>query len=403
MSIFNTALTGLKAYQTDIAVVGNNIANANTTGFKASRAEFANLLVQTLQGATMPSGRLGGSDPLQMGTGVTVSSVLSIHEQGALQPTGRPSDLAIEGNGFFVLSDGVGTSFTRVGTFKTDANGKLVDSATGLKVQGLQGDISISLGSSLTPAAATSAVTLTGNLDAGATSGTIVDTAFFVIDSLGAKDQVDIRFTKAASGNSWNYAVSGQPASGGGFTVPIGSGGTITFASGGSISSIVPPLSGLSFDPGNGAAPVVFSILASGSVTQFSAPSNVAMSSQNGLPPGNLVSFNVARNGTVTGISSNGTRQTIDTLKLASFANPAGLLRLSDNRFAESPNSGGAVFGTAGTGDRGSIAGGNLEQSNVDLAAEFVNLIIAQRGYEANARVLTVADQVQQATVNLVR
>lgn len=403
MSIFNTALTGLKAYQTDIAVVGNNIANANTTGFKASRTEFANLLVQTLEGATAPSGQLGGSDPLQIGTGVAVSSVLSIQEQGALQPTGRPSDLAIEGNGFFVLSDGVGTVFTRAGTFEIDANGKLVDSASGLRVQGLKGDIAIQLGSTLTPAAATSGVTLTGNLDANAASGTVVDTTFFVIDSLGGQDQVKITFTKTASAGAWGFNVSGQPASGGGFTTSIVSGGTITFASGGSVSSIAPPLSGLSFNPGNGAAPVVFSMNVSGSVTQFASPSNVAMSSQDGSPPGSLISFNVGRDGTIEGIGSNGTRKTIDTLKLASFANPAGLLRLSNNHFAESPNSGGAVFGTAGTGDRGSIAGGNLEQSNVDLAAEFVNLIIAQRGYEANARVLTVADQIQQATVNLIR
>lgn len=403
MSVFNTALTGLKAYQTDIAVVGNNIANANTTAFKASRPEFANLLVQTLEGATAPSGQLGGSDPLQIGTGVSVSNILSIHEQGALQPTGRPSDLAIEGNGFFVLSDGVGTVFTRAGSFEVDSNGKLIHSTSGLRVQGTNGDISIQLGSTLTAAQATTEVTLTGNLDANATSGTIVDTTFFVIDSLGGQDQVKMTFTKTASAGAWTFDVSGQPASGGGFTVPLVTGGTMAFASGGSVSSITPSLSGVSFTPGNGAAPVVFSMNVSGSVTQFASPSNVAMSSQDGLPPGSLISFNVARDGTITGIGSNGTRTTIGTLKLASFANPAGLLRLSDNEFAESANSGGAVFGTAGTGDRGTIAGGNLEQSNVDLAAEFVNLIIAQRGYEANARVLTVADQIQQATLNIVR
>lgn len=399
MSIFNTALTGLKAYQTDIAVVGNNIANANTTAFKASRPEFANLLVQTLEGATAPSGQLGGSDPLQVGTGVAVSSVLSIHEQGALQPTGRPSDLAIEGNGFFVLSDGVGTVFTRAGSFEVDSNGMLVDSASGLMVQGTKGDISIQLGSTLTAATATTEVTLTGNLDANATSGTIVDTTFFIIDSLGAQDQVQIEFTKTGA-NTWSYAVAGEPASGGGFTTPLGS-GSIAFATDGSTSG--GPLTPSAFNPGNGAAPVTFAIDIASSVTQFASPSNVAMSSQDGLPPGSLISFNVARDGTITGIGSNGTRTTIDTLKLASFANPAGLLRLSDNQFAESSNSGGAVFGTAGTGDRGTIAGGNLEQSNVDLAAEFVNLIIAQRGYEANARVLTVADQIQQATLNIVR
>lgn len=399
MSVFNTALTGLKAYQTDIAVVGNNIANANTTAFKASRPEFSNLLVQTLEGATAPSGQLGGSDPLQVGTGVAVSSVLSIHEQGALQPTGRPSDLAIQGNGFFVLSDGVGTIFTRAGSFEIDSNGKLVDSTSGLRVQGLKGDISIPLGSTLSNATATTEVMLTGNLDANAVSGTIVDTTFFVIDSLGAKDSVQIEFTKTGA-NTWSYGVSGQPASGGGFTTPLGS-GSLVFATDGSTSG--GPLAPSAFNPGNGAAPVTFTIDVSGSVTQFAAPSNVAMSSQDGSPPGSLISFNVGRDGTIEGIGSNGTRTTIDTLKLASFANPAGLLRLSDNQFAESANSGDAVFGAAGTGDRGSIAGGNLEQSNVDLATEFVNLIVAQRGYEANARVLTVADQIQQATLNIVR
>ena len=405
MSTFSTAITGLKAYQTDIEVIGNNIANVNTPGFKASRTQFADLLVQSLEGATAPSGTTGGTDPLQIGSGVQVSAVFDLQTQGTIDPTGRSSDLAIQGEGFFVLSDGTRTVYTRAGTFEVDANGNLVDSATGMRVQGANGNISIPLGSSLNPTATTEA-TLGGNLDANAVDDlsttqdeTTVNTSFFVIDSLGAKDQVQVTFTRNASG-AWNWTYEVKDVNG----TSIGSGGPTSLTAFGSAGVFTTPVTGsIALSPVNGAAApqnvaIDFSVM-----TGFAARSSVSMLEQDGVLQGSLISFAVGRDGAVTGVYSNGKTQSIDTLQLGSFANPSGLLRISSTQFIESSNSGVAVNGTAGTGGRGTITAGALEQSNVDLATEFVKLIIAQRGYESNARVITVADQIQQTTVNLVR
>lgn len=404
MSTFSTAITGLKAYQTDLGVIGNNIANANTVGYKASRAQFSELLVQTLEGATPPSDTTGGIDPMQIGAGVIVGGIMNIQTQGAIEPTGRSSDIAIQGEGFFVLSNGESQVYTRVGTFELDANGNLVDAGTGLKVQGIGGDISIPLGSNA--AKGTTGVELAGNLNASDAAGETVDTSFFIIDSLGGKHQVNLTFTREtpASAGQWSYEVSGT--NGASFTGPAS--GTITFGSGGNVDpTLSQPVSGTAFDftfnPGNAAASgqefsIDFSVL-----TGFAALSNVSMKQQDGLPPGSLSSFNVASDGTVNGIYSNGLVTVIDQLKLASFSNPAGLLRLANGQFGETPNSGVAQFGEAGTGGRGTIVAGALEQSNVDLGTELVNLIIAQRGYEANAQVISIANQIQQTTLNLLR
>ena len=401
MSIFSTAITGLKAYQTDLGVIGNNIANANTTGYKASRAQFSELLVQTLEGATPPSDTGGGIDPMQIGAGVIVGGILNIQTQGAIEPTGRSSDIAVQGEGFFVLSNGENQVYTRVGSFELDANGNLIDSGTGLKVQGIGGEIKIPLGTN--QAQGTTAVELVGNLDAAADDATTLDTSFFVIDSLGGKHQVNLTFKREtpASAGIWDYGVSSLEGS---FTGPAS--GTINFASGGSIGTITGPGSAgsvFTFDPGNAAASGQEFSIDFDALTGFAALSNVSMKQQDGVPPGSLTSFTVSSDGKVNGIFSNGLVTVIDTLKLASFSNPAGLLRLANGQFAETPNSGVAQFGAAGTGGRGTIIAGALEQSNVDLGTELVNLIIAQRGYEANAQVISVANQLQQTTLNLLR
>jgi flagellar hook protein FlgE len=415
MSTFSTAITGLKAYQTDLGVIGNNIANANTTGYKASRAQFSDLLVQTLEGASAPTGTTGGTDPLQIGAGVIVGGVLNIMTQGAIEPTGRSSDIAIQGEGFYTLSNGEGQIYTRVGSFELDADGNLVDSGTGFKVQGINGDITIPLGSNA--ATPTTQVQLAGNLNANAVDdlGTtsvderVLDTSFFIIDSLGGKHSLGVTFTPATSANTgvWNYAVAAA-ASGTGETgtMGVGASGTITFSSGGSIGTITGPGSAggvFTFDPGNAAGSGQPFSIDFNDLTGFAAFSNVAMKQQDGVPPGALSSFNIGSDGKVNGIFSNGLVQEIDTLKLATFSNPAGLLRLANGQFVETPNSGVAQFGTAGTGGRGAIVAGALEQSNVDLGTELVNLIIAQRGYEANAKTISVANEVQQTTLNLLR
>ncbi|CBE68805.1 MAG: flagellar hook protein FlgE [Candidatus Methylomirabilis oxygeniifera] len=412
MSTFSTAITGLKAYQTDLGVIGNNIANANTTGYKASRAQFSELLVQTIEGATPPSDSTGGIDPMQIGAGVIVGGILNIQTQGAIEPTGRSSDLAIQGEGFYVLSNGESQIYTRVGSFELDANGNLVDAGTGLKVQGIDGDIHIPLGSN--EAAGTTEVELVGNLNASDADDPItltenestLETSFFIIDTLGGKHQVNVTFSVPGSANTglWDYAVSAASNDTGVFTGA--SAGQIQFASGGNVLSITGPGSGggiFTFNPGNAAASAQEFSIDFDALTGFAALSSVSMKQQDGVPPGSLTSFTVSNDGMVNGIYSNGLVTEMDTLKLASFSNPAGLLRLANGQFAETPNSGVAQYGVAGTGGRGTIVAGALEQSNVDLGTELVNLIIAQRGYEANAQVISVANQIQQTTLNLLR
>jgi flagellar hook protein FlgE len=417
MSTFSTAITGLKAYQTALGVIGNNIANANTTGYKASRAQFSDLLVQTLEGASAPTGTSGGTDPLQIGAGVIVGGVLNIMTQGAIEPTGRSSDIALQGEGFYVLSNGESQIYTRVGSFELDADGNLVDSGTGFKVQGVNGDITVPLGSNA--ATMTTEVELAGNLNANAADDPLtltvdestLDTSFFIIDSLGGKHQMDVTFSLPGSANTglWDYSIAAASGAGMTGTMVGGASGQITFGSGGSILSISGPgaASGsFFFDPlnaaGSGGTGQEFTIDFF-AITGFAAFSNVAMKQQDGVPPGALSSFNIGSDGKVNGIFSNGLVQEIDTLKLATFSNPAGLLRLANGQFVETPNSGVAQFGTAGTGGRGTIVAGALEQSNVDLGNELVNLIIAQRGYEANAKTISVANEVQQTTLNLLR
>lgn len=418
MSTFSTAITGLKAYQTALGVIGNNIANANTTGYKASRAQFSDLLVQTLEGASAPTGTSGGTDPLQIGAGVIVGGVLNIMTQGAIEPTGRSSDIAIQGEGFYVLSNGESQIYTRVGSFELDADGNLVDSGTGFKVQGVNGDITVPLGSNA--ATMTTEVELAGNLNANAADDPLtplpedestLDTSFFIIDSLGGKHQMDVTFSLPGSANTglWDYSIAAASGAGMTGTMVGGASGQITFGSGGSILSISGPgaASGsFFFDPqnaaGSGGTGQEFTIDFF-AITGFAAFSNVAMKQQDGVPPGALSSFNIGSDGKVNGIFSNGLVQEIDTLKLATFSNPAGLLRLANGQFVETPNSGVAQFGTAGTGGRGTFVAGALEQSNVDLGNELVNLIIAQRGYEANAKTISVANEVQQTTLNLLR
>lgn len=262
-SLFS-AISGLRAHQTWMDVIGNNIANVNTTGFKEGRVRFTDVLYQLIHGAGAPGNNLGGINPEQIGLGASIAAIDTIQTQGALQMTGKPTDLAIQGDGFFIVQDASGNKFyTRDGAFGTDANGDLVNPATGMHV-----------------------------LD--------------------------------ASGNK------------------------ITI-------------------------------------------------------PNTIVSFTIDQQGNIIGVDANGNQQQIAQIGLATFANPAGLSKVGQNLFAETPNSGTANAGAPGTNGRGLIASGYLEMSNVDLAQEFTNMILAQRGFQANARTITTSDEMLQELVNLKR
>ena len=537
-----SAVSGLRNHQVQMDVIGNNIANVNTVGFKSSRALFQEMLSQTLEAAGGPSEQRGGTNPKQVGLGMRISSIDKIFTQGNLMSTQRKTDLAIQGEGFFILTDGERQYYTRDGAFNFDREGNLVNSQ-GYMVQGYMadenGELSKVLGNitidfqQRLPAQATSYVSFAGNLDArveptyassstlliklfdqdgnsmnlrvgdvisfsgdaggtpisgsytvtesssladlayalqaairGATGGfeTVMvksdgslqviadsvqinnlsmqcsgktefnaygvfdasispggqgstaeasrssDYTTFVTtyDSLGNARVITFLFAKDTEpgvSNTWNWQA----------IVPYedknsvsGDTGTLTFNSDGSLASV--STTRIVFDPdGTGGAEEMSVDLNFGDInkfngfTQFAADFSATLKEQNGYPSGNLddVSFDDA--GIITGIFTNGINRTLAQIALASFPNPQGLYKAGDNLYQQSLNSGLPQIGTPGTGKRGIISPSSLEMSNVDLAKSFTEIIIAQRGFQVNARVITAADQILQELVNVKR
>jgi len=437
-----TAVTGLLAHQRRMDVVANNISNVNTVGFRGARADFQDLLSQTLEGGTAAVGNFGGTNPMQMGLGVSVGGITVNQTQGSLVTTDVASDLAIEGHGFFVLTDGSQNFYTRDGSFDLNASGVLVDPGTGMKVQGYQADATGKIDTNLPvsdiniPIGATAIVratqnaNMTGNLDSNASEGTTVQRTFRVYDSLGTSRDIQVTFTKRAQvtdgGTAYNaWLWKAEYGTGNDVTsVPTGESGVIlfdnsgTFHAEGSIDSGVTDTfkarSTLSSQnevsipasllPG-GALPVTpfeFSVDFA-SITDLAATSDTSLNTQDGYARGVLDNFTVGTDGTITGVFTNGLMQVIGQIALATFGNVGGLSRTGNNAFVESPASGPAQVGLARTGGRGSISGGVLEGSNVDLGTEFSNMIVTERGFQANARTITAADTLMQETVNLVR
>ncbi|HHV61043.1 MAG TPA: flagellar hook protein FlgE [Firmicutes bacterium] len=414
-----SGVSGSKAHQVRMDVIGNNIANINTIGFKASRVTFHEVLCQTIKNgaAPVPGGR-GGVNPMQVGLGTGVRSIDTFQTQGNLEPTDLPTDLAIEGAGFFVVSDGEKQYFTRDGAFKLDAASTLVNPSTGYRVQGWVADaagridttrpiqdIRIPLGEKML-AKATANVKLRGNLDAGAVGNGAVSVPAEVFDSLGNAHDVKITFTKTSNStpppdyiaNSWDLAIEID----GSAVIPTPS--SLTFDTNGQITpgSITATFT---FDPGGGAAPGQKITLDFSTLTQYNTSSGsvVSMASQDGFPPGSLEDFSIADNGLITGIYTNGQHQPLGQIVLANFANPAGLERIGSNMYRSSDNSGAPLIGMATTEARGKIVEGSLEMSNVDLAREFTDMIITQRGFQANSRIITTADEMLQDLLTLKR
>ncbi len=671
-------VSGLRNHQVRMDVIGNNIANVNTIGYKAQRVTFADALALTLRGATMPTDRVGGINPMQVGLGMSVNTIDTILNQGSLQATGQQTDLAINGDGFFVLSDGQKYFYTRAGSFQFDAEGRLVDPANGLVVQGRMAnsrgeisstsaidDIRLPFGQRV-PARATTSIGFTGNLDAsakplgtitktapflaveeagdetdiaklyargdtnsfmtgmvsgvttvtvndgskektytyvsndsgagngeftslkdlmdeinadfagslqvsmtsdgaikvedlsgsehtvtfssssaalqsalGAANGAIdssagkttltdqfnhrasedeeltklrnsvgeplglkvgddisisaivggeektgsltiaanttlgdladaIETAFgitnatgveidkngslvingdpgeenaiesvairisgnmafntasvfnefqkakdvthsasiTVYDELGKEHVVTLTFTKTSIENQWRWEASLA----GDEIISSGGSGTINFNSDGSLNSFLYDngMTALTFDPNDGASFVEIAFDAGdiggfNGITQFASPSTAVASTQDGYPNGDLTTINIDETGKITGIFSNGVTQTLAQIALAVFNNPAGLIRAGENMFQVSANSGNPVMGLAGESIQAKIVPGHLEMSNVDLAEEFTNMIVAQRGFQANARVITTTDDLLNELVNLKR
>jgi flagellar hook protein FlgE len=435
-----TGVTGLLAHQRRLDVVANNIANVNTVGYRGSSVTFSDLLSQTLEGGSPAVNGFGGTNPSQVGLGVGVASISIDQNEGSLTTTGVASDLAIEGNGFFILTDGTTSTYTRDGTFGRNANGVLIDPATGMRVQGYQADangvidINTSISDIVIPegtssiVAATKNATLAGSLNSEAADGETVVRTFRVYDSLGTARDVDVTFTKTTQvtvdGTAYNAWLWRAEYSGTDVTnVNSGESGIILFDNSGvfhaegslntatntftareslaSQNEISIPASALT---GNTlpVTPFEFNVDFS-AVTDLATASDVSLNAQDGFPRGVLADFSVGTNGTITGVFTNGLTRVIGQIALANFGNVGGLSRAGNNMFLETPSSGPAQVGPANSGGRGTVNGGVLEGSNVDLSTEFSNLIITQRGFQANARTITAADTLLQETVNLVR
>lgn len=411
-SMFSGA-SGLRAHQTEMDVIGNNIANINTVGYKAARAEFKQALSRTLRGGSGPTDGMGGTDPAQIGLGVSIGSISTNQTQGSLQYSGRPLDLAIEGGGFLTLSDGNAQYYTRDGSLTVDSNGSLVTSGTGMRVMGWsadprtgQIDNSASLSEIRLPlgqwalARQTSEVSYTGNLDATVADGNAVSTTYDVFDSLGKSHTLKVTFTKSTTPGEWNWSATSPDGS-----FDTTGTGTVTFDTSGKIVSGGHGAATLTLTDANGANTAIGMDLDFSKLTSLAGTgkSTVSPAAQNGLPLGTLNSYTINSSGVVTGTFSNGMTQAIAQVALADFTNPGGLAQVGGNVFSQSANSGLAQIGTPASGGRGKISSGYVEMSNVDLSTEFTNMIIAQRGFQANSRIITTSDEMLQELISMKR
>jgi flagellar hook protein FlgE len=407
-AMFN-GVSAISANQADMDVIGNNIANVDTTAFKSSSVTFADQLSQTIEGAQAPTTGAGATDPQQIGLGVKIGSVNVNDSQGGLLATTSPTDMAIQGNGYFMTGTAAGAiTYQRDGSFALDSAGDLVDAGTGQKVLGYvansdgvinpstaissKSGIQIPVGT-LTTATATANVVYSGNLDGGAVAGSVYTRSVNVYDSLGTPQTVTMTLTKdATTPNTWDWTTTGT-ALGANTTMPAPTGvvnqGTVTFNSLGVETASTGAVALNSTDATN---PQSIALNFSG-VSQFAGTSTLAPQSQDGTSTGTLQSFTVDATGVVTGIFSNGQTQALGQVALANFSNPGGLASIGNNQWEPSANSGTPVIGQPNTNGLGSISSGYLEQSNVDLGTELTNMIVTERAFQANTKIVSTVDE----------
>jgi flagellar hook protein FlgE len=412
---FSTALSALNATSTAIDVVGNNLANMNSTGFKASEMSFSDLVTQSL-GA--------GLGTTQVGFGTATPITLRDFSQGAIQTTGGVLDGAISGQGFFVVQDPISgnTEYTRAGSFQTDASGNLM-TANGDAVQGWTANSSgqidtnapvsnivIPVGSLESPVATTT-VSADLNLNSAANSDntSTFSTPVTIFDSLGSSHVLTLSFTKT-SPNNWTYTA----------TLPSGdlvdpttaqvATGNLVFTQNGTLD-LTQTTTPVTFqmpalaDGATSGGTVTWNLTesnGSGAITQYDQPSASSSSSQDGQAASQLVNVGLGNGGVILAQYSDGQQVTVGQVAVASIRNPDSLVAVGNNNFMLSEASAAPNIGVPGTGGRGTIQGGSIEASNVDIATEFTDLIVYQRGYEANGKVVTTADTLSQDTINLI-
>ena len=425
MRSLSSAIAALRNHQLYLDVIAANISNVNTTAYKSSKISFQELLSQTIRAAAAPQGGLAGRNAVQIGLGMVLGSVDTNFTQGSLQATGKMTDLAIQGDGFFVVEGAQGNVYTRDGTIDIGLDSTLVSPATGMHLLGWTADsdgavdttqalssITIPFGQNM--ARATSAVIFKGNLDAEAVEGDEVTTQFGVYDSLGVVHTLELVLTRqAGTPVTWSLEaneltiVDGEivrtpVASISDDTIEFDSAGQIVDENGGAQGTESPTIQ-LELEYTNGATTPAQVTINLSTITGLAGTSGLDPVSQDGLESGSLVSFNVNVYGQVIAVFSNGLNRTLGQLALAKFVNPGGLLRMGENLYSVSTNSGTAQYGTPGQDGRGLISAGYLEMSNVDLAQQFTNMITAQRGFQANSRVISASDELLNELVNLKR
>ncbi|MBN2402267.1 MAG: flagellar hook protein FlgE [Spirochaetes bacterium] len=454
-SLFS-GVSGLKNHQTRMDVVGNNISNVNTYGFKTSRVTFQDMLSQTIAGAAKPEENKGGVNPKQVGLGMMIASIDRLFTQGSLQTTGNQTDLAISGDGFFITAKGDKKYYTRAGNFTLDKDGTMVSPANGLRVQGWmatrneRGEKVVNTSGTVedlivpiygkVEAKETDYIKYKCNLDSkmpviplnatGAMRASAgVTTNIDVYDKLGDPHRLTLTFWKTAP-NQWtaSAAITGSI---GPVTLDVTAGANqpdqtntsnrmnLRFSPDGRLISAADEGSPDELNQGSIAVnfkyrvagdPTVRNIamdlgkagLVEG-ITQYSSPSTTKAVEQNGFTMGYMEAFNIDDSGVITGVYSNGTKETIGQVGMAVFTNPGGLTANGENLFETSNNSGTPNIGAASEAGRGKIAAGTLEMSNVDLSEQFTDMIITQRGFQANSRTIVTSDQMLQELINLKR
>jgi len=410
MSAFSIPLSGLAASSSSLNVIANNLANLNTDGYKSESLDFGSIF-NGLQGTS------GNGDPIQIGNGVETQSTVSNFSNGTPTSTGISSNMALQGNGFFVVQGTGGTEYTRNGTFTVNSQGQLT-TANGQLVMGfpaVNGVVQTSsvlapitvTDASVFPANATTKFQMTTNLNANSPVGTVYSAPMTVYDSLGNAHNLTINYTNTAA-NTWTYTVTIPAADEGGAGAPVTlATGNMTFGTNGQLTAPVGTVAVAIAGLADGAANMNLTWNLNGTsgtptITQEAASSATTASTQDGYSAGSLTGYSILSDGTVQGQFSNNQTLTLGQVAVASFANNQGLTQVGGGNYQSTFASGAAVVGVAGVGGNGTITGGAVEGSNVNLSTEFANMIVAQQGYEANAKVLTTLDQVSQATLQVI-
>lgn len=466
-----SGVSGLQNHQTRMDVIGNNVANVNTIGFKKGRVNFQDMVYQYMGGASRPTDELGGVNPKQVGLGMMVAAIDTIHTQGSLQSTGVVSDVAIQGNGFFIMKAGEKELYTRAGAFSLDAEGVLVNPANGMRVQGWQAEtvngvtfidtsadvteLLIPIGSK-DPAQLTTEVEFACNLDKrtpvipeGAPEEVIRQNTWVVnktiYDTFGNQHVLRLEFSRVPeTTNQWQVQVyvNGEVQEGGEVTnttntrLEVGEENNdnnlfiLQFDNSGALES-VQDQQGDILNEGTLNIPVTFDVPESNavinaeggeeiytqtfnlnlgeigsyteSITQQSSTSSTKAFRQNGYGMGYLETYRIDQNGMITGVFTNGQNRALGQLALASFINPNGLEKTGETNFIRTINSGDAIIGPANVAGKGKFISGALEMSNVDLAEQFVDMIVTQRGFQANSKGIQTSDTMLQELLTLKR